>query len=187
MKPDRPNVVRTAATVSVVTLCRSCKPRDGARTTVSKTRRRTIRGTAVRRWSSSALPRQAVSASADSAALVYLVAGVGRPRVAEEESGRVPRGHRRLPASRAAESAAAGEGQRALVRCSSHCQRSRARPHACRRESYGCSSRGLCCSSVLEYLGSLRLLALHPRRLHRPAYTPRYPSPSEWDRTRPPG
>ena len=38
-------------------------------------------------------------------------------------------------------------------------------------------SRGFCSASVPEYLGSLRLLARLPRRLHLPAYTPRYSPP----------
>jgi hypothetical protein len=36
----------------------------------------------------------------------------------------------------------------------------------------------LCCSSVHQYRGSLRLLARHRRRLHLLAYTPAYPTPS---------
>jgi hypothetical protein len=36
----------------------------------------------------------------------------------------------------------------------------------------------LCCSSVHQYRGSLRLLARHRRRLRPAAYTPAYPTPS---------
>ena len=39
-------------------------------------------------------------------------------------------------------------------------------------------SQGLCCSSVHQYRGSLRLLARHRRRLRLAAYTPAYPTPS---------